>query len=372
MARLLIYNPSNDMALAAGVRQYTPTKPIVEMERRQACFPEEWAETGDVVLTDWEHTNYEALTRTAGTELIPAPWGWSASIKHRLSKFGVPERLMPSDDQLIKWRELSSRSFAAAYIQTFLAEWEKSSIGPMHTNDAHLHNNEMAFPPLVGNYMRYYSDAFNFINASHPHPFIIKSPWSSSGRGIFVVQPTSTGPCDKPHSLQQAGNHPSGHKNDAICNESHVIDAKTASRLHSLVDKYGGFLMDVFYEKTLDWALEYQIHENGTVNFLGYSVFDALENGRYGGNIIASQADLKMRIAEAIGTPRAPETIDALQQLHAKHLQDNLSGVYQGYVGIDLMVVQTASGKAIHPCVEINLRMTMGIVAIIKARRQGL
>lgn len=372
MARLLLYNPSNDMALAAGVRQYTPTKPIVEMERKQAHFPEEWAETGDVVLTDWEHTNYEALTRTAGTELIPAPWGWSASIKHRLSKFGVPDRLMPSDDQLMKWRELSNRQFAADYIQTFLAEWKKQSINPTHTNDAHQHHNEMAFPPLVGHHMRYYTDAGDIINAPHPHPFIIKSPWSSSGRGIFVVHPTSTGSCDNPHSLQQAGSKSSERKNNAACNEQQAIDAQTASRLHSLVDKYGGFLMDVFYEKTLDWALEYQIHENGTVDFLGYSVFDALENGRYGGNIIASQADLKIRIADAIGTPCALETIDALQQLHAKRLQDNLSGVYQGYVGIDLMVVQTASGRAIHPCVEINLRMTMGIVAIIKARRQGL
>ena len=36
-------------------------------------------------------------------------------------------------------------------------------------------------------------------------------------------------------------------------------------------------------------------------------------------------------------------------------------GRYEGIVGIDMMVVR---GGLIHPCVEINLRMNMGVVAM--------
>jgi hypothetical protein len=43
-------------------------------------------------------------------------------------------------------------------------------------------------------------------------------------------------------------------------------------------------------------------------------------------------------------------------------------GQYQGIVGIDMMVVR---GGLIHPCVEINLRMNMGVVAM-KLYEEGL
>jgi hypothetical protein len=41
-------------------------------------------------------------------------------------------------------------------------------------------------------------------------------------------------------------------------------------------------------------------------------------------------------------------------------------GKYQGPFGIDMMVVSTADkdGFLLHPCVEINLRRTMGHVAL--------
>ena len=36
---------------------------------------------------------------------------------------------------------------------------------------------------------------------------------------------------------------------------------------------------------------------------------------------------------------------------------------YRGYLGVDMMVVQMDEGYAIHPCVEVNLRMNMGVVS---------
>ena len=41
------------------------------------------------------------------------------------------------------------------------------------------------------------------------------------------------------------------------------------------------------------------------------------------------------------------------------------TGSYQGYWGIDMMVCRDSDAKhyGLHPCVEVNLRMNMGVVA---------
>lgn len=42
-------------------------------------------------------------------------------------------------------------------------------------------------------------------------------------------------------------------------------------------------------------------------------------------------------------------------------MKDKLKGIYSGPFGIDMMVL---NGGKIHPCVELNLRGTMGHVAL--------
>ena len=44
-----------------------------------------------------------------------------------------------------------------------------------------------------------------------------------------------------------------------------------------------------------------------------------------------------------------------------KELSRTIGGIYQGYLGIDMFI----SGKLLHPCVELNLRMNMGILSRI-------
>ncbi|MDR2860063.1 MAG: hypothetical protein LBV64_06735, partial [Mediterranea sp.] len=48
-----------------------------------------------------------------------------------------------------------------------------------------------------------------------------------------------------------------------------------------------------------------------------------------------------------------------------KELSSRLNGVYTGYLGADMMIChfKDMPKYRIHPCVEINLRMTMGVVA---------
>ena len=62
--------------------------------------------------------------------------------------------------------------------------------------------------------------------------------------------------------------------------------------------------------------------------------------------------------------------LDAVQQRICERLGERYKGKYRGPFGIDMMIVASeAGGFLLHPCVEINLRRTMGHVALELARQ---
>ena len=311
MKRLLLFNPSNDLALAANVRQYFPPRTVLRMENDLSRFPLVWAQDGDVLLCDVEKDlSYGDLQHRFGEVFIPMPWGWSLATKQRYQQFGVPEDLLPSDEQLMCWRQLSSREFAARYLKDWMDQLHHPS--RFVDNRVRVLHHPSELHDLTG------------------FPLVFKTLWSSSGRGLMVVQQW----------------------ND-------MIQAKVTA----MMSKHGGILVDHFYEKTLDFAMEFLVEQTGEVRFAGYSVFEASEDGRYGGNSIAAQLDLEQEILRHLPFDDAMSVLSEMKSLHASLLAKHLSGIYHGYVGIDMMVCGEESTK-IHPCVEINLRMNMGVAAI--------
>ena len=274
------------MALAAHVRQYLPPKRIQQMERDLADLARVWD----------------------GTKLA-GPWGWSLATKQRYRLMGVAEESLPSDEWLEEVRRLSSREFACGYLKELLEEMK----------DERLLGEEMAFCKDVSTV----NSRQSIVNS----PLIFKSPWSSSGRGVFV-----------------------GRWNDA----------RTQARVQGFLSSQGGFVADEFYEdKVLDFAMEFFVHKDHTAEFLGYSVFQTGESGAYGYNYVESQAELQQSI----------DVDEALLRQLVEYHQEHLSKTaYHGPVGIDML--KTADGS-IHPCLEINLRMNMGILALLLYEQYG-
>jgi hypothetical protein len=52
------------------------------------------------------------------------------------------------------------------------------------------------------------------------------------------------------------------------------------------------------------------------------------------------------------------------------HLQKLLDGNYNGPLGVDLMIIKKEEALRLHPCVEINLRNTMGHIALLINERK--
>ena len=100
----------------------------------------------------------------------------------------------------------------------------------------------------------------------------------------------------------------------------------------------------------------FECHHEG-IDFIGYSQFES-RNGAYSKNILASNEDIEDMIAGYI--PR--DTLIAIRKNLTAILADTLAGHYEGFLGIDQIICQAASPVFI-PVSEINLRMTMGLIA---------
>jgi hypothetical protein len=162
-----------------------------------------------------------------------------------------------------------------------------------------------------------------------------------------------------------------------------AFDAHTQKRLQGFLSSQGGFVVDKFYEdKVLDFAMEFFIHEDQAVEFLGYSVFATGEHGAYGYNYVESQEELLERIVDEDGVNGSNginrRFLERLVDYHKAHLSSLTSlvgtenaqrvGWYFGPVGIDML--KTADGS-VHPCLEMNFRMNMGILALLLHERYG-
>ena len=306
MRRILLFNPSHEMALASNAAQYTPPKQIQQMEADLCRLPLLWAEEGDVVLSRGKEAGIETALSSLG-ELkegrgIPAPWGWNKSVRNRFLRLGVEPALMPSEQQLDLWRSFASRAWAADYSSVLYSQWNEGGIVPNHVR-----------------YLHSQADYEAWMNQYGANPYIIKAAYSSSGRGNKVFHSSSF----TSHSLPPFTSH----------------------------------LIDTFYDKLLDFAMEFEVTSQ-EVRYLGLSVFKTSPEGRYSFNYLRSQNELREMIVSLLPNASA---LDRLTSVHHELLSDRLMGRYEGIVGIDMMVVR---GGLIHPCVEINLRMNMGVVAM--------
>lgn len=303
MFNILLFNPSHEIALAANSQHYTPPKHIQLMETDLCMLPLLWAKEDDYILTPEGLVDIKGKEHSFDTSMIPKPWGWNRSVRYRFLRLGVDESLMPSEFELDEWRKYSSRRWAA----TYNAE--------LYNKVHQLYQREL----LVDNHIQFCSTSKDFnewLAANSSNPYILKSEYSSSGRGNRINCSVSSTQC------------------------------------LSLADR--------FYNKVLDFAMEFEA-TNDKICYLGLSVFEASREGRYAFNYLRSQSELREMILNLL--PEGGEyALDSLADIHKELLSTHLQGHYRGFIGIDMMIVE--DGK-IHPCVEINLRMNMGVLAMM-------
>lgn len=329
--RLHVFNPDNDMALALGEPGYTPPRAIQQMMRETALLPTCWAAVGDGVLvgervwvveqtvqktSEWNRMLGDALERAVAgkghwvslQEVIPQlsevrPWGWSPAICHRLRVLGIPVSLLPDAQQLAEMRRLSSRARAVEVLASVVGKL------PFLRGESVYCTTEQQVQDALQRWS----------------PTILKAPWSSSGKGLRFGQ---------------------GGREDTLI-----------GWYRRLLQQQGGVVVEPFYDKTLDFAMEFRSTAS-SVHYCGLSLFETHPNGAYKGNLLLPESD-KWKILEAY---LHEEDGRRLATLLEQELSTLIAGRYLGPLGVDMMVLADGS---IHPCVEINLRMTMGFASLL-------
>lgn len=125
--------------------------------------------------------------------------------------------------------------------------------------------------------------------------------------------------------------------------------------------------MEPLYNKVKDFAMEFHSSGDGSpLSFVGYSSFVTDANGSYEGNLLMTDEEIEADLSGYI--PRA--TLHSVRLTLRRLIGERVTPHYTGYVGVDMMICLDGQGAyRLHPCVEVNLRMNMGVVAHIFHRR---
>ena len=232
------------------------------------------------------------------------PWGWNHSLKKRLINEGVDPEDLPSEEELQFIRAHSRREFALE-VHSRLTYGNSQVIGPDYR--------------IVATSV---SDIEAFI--SNNGSAVLKSPLSGSGKGIRFVR----------ERLSES--------DEGWCRRT--------------LNKQGSVIVERRFEILRECAMLFESHHEG-IDFIGYSLFES-RNGAYSRNILASNEDIEDIIAEYISR----DTLIAIREELTSILANTLVGHYEGFLGIDQIICQDVSPILV-PVSEINLRMTMGLIA---------
>lgn len=329
-----IFNPEHDMALASGLANFTAPHAGRQLRHDLGFLPAIWAQSGDAILVDDVDHAERACHKLAfrlrsllGNERLyekrraflplnrplPAimtdniePWGWNSALKAMLLRRGAMVDQLPNDSQLQTIRQLSHRRTAAALLPKLRL---KGTVGKAFECTA-----EKQVEILMAQYGQ----------------LILKAPWSSSGRGLRFL-----------NAKQNFQNSP-----------------YLYGWFRNLLMSQGSVMVEPYYNKVKDFGMEFRSDGQGHVDYMGLSLFST-ENGAYTGNILATEA-VKMQMMENY---LPVSLLNAVKDCICSELGQTFKGTYAGLFGIDMMVVANDDGFLLHPCVEINLRRTMGHVA---------
>ena len=331
--RLYIFNPENDMALAQGGKYYVAPLWPRTLAADLSLLPLWYGSSDAVVLSahpvafSWQETlrvrlGVESLWRCMPgrqevATLLPdmhimgcCPWGWSPSVKTKFLSMGISPALLPDDTQIALLRKLSHRSVTIPIMKQ-------------------LHQQGVCTGVVVPCVLDDMGAVKRFVEQYRA--VVLKAPWSSSGKGI--------------------------------CWCRNGFDRTVENWTAGILARQGSVVAERYYVKQADFAMEF-LRVGKSISFAGYSCFHTDDRGAYQGNWLAPDWMIERYLSSYVGL----EPLLLLQKEMRRILETLLRDTeYQGYLGVDMMIYQDSDSNCflIHPCVELNLRMSMGMVARI-------
>lgn len=328
MNQLYVFNPDHDLALAHGMTHYVSPASAVQFATDAAVLPA-WIFDDGYLLVNKGVTDSDFLslckklnirsrwvTNEGLTDILRednrievVPWGWNYTFRQKMADSGVDAACLPTLQDLENIRRLSHRRLTIAALQ-FLNRKNAGNDYPLPL--------ELTTIEAVDDFVKVHGDV------------VLKMPWSGSGRGLRRV-------------VGEMTEHQRGWARQSI-------------------RKHGCVMGEIFRNVVQDFAMEF--HCGAEVGFCGYSLFST-HNGVYQGNVLMSDDAIETHLAQFISPMQIAETQHSLLQF----LEAEVRPFYKGPVGVDMFVFQEDNQYRLDPCVEINLRMTMGLLATVFCKK---
>lgn len=338
--KLFFFNPEHDLALANNHSNFVAPLSARKMASDLEMLPLWRAGKGDAVLAHravacrawledmaefWpaclrEHLEQvrlldtdEAVHESGIDQLVP--WGWNRMTVSRMRQQGFADCLLPDCEHLEKWRMFSGRKTAVDVLSEVRGRFAVSG--------------EDADRWLCGESRYCCTEKDIETELKRFDETILKAPWSGSGKGLRLGKgeyvPPLSGWCRR------------------------------------LLREQGGVVVEPYYNKVVDFAFEYWADGSNKLMYAGLSVFKTTHQGAYAGNWLAPEHVLW----DYLGQYVPQDVLRSVEACLRSILGRKLGGVYNGPLGVDLMICRDDMGRyRVHPCVEVNLRQTMGLVAV--------
>lgn len=324
MSAFHIFNPGHETAVLQGTLNYTPPRHVGIMSKDLACLPLWYAEKNDLVYapqkTDFVHTLPPTLELVASlfddtkiyTENYTAvPWGLSPQILHSLKAIATKKAIsLIIPEWKTAYKELTGR---------------QSTIKCHQLLTSALSELQIPSPPEIVDSV----EAVKQKIAESVLPLVLKTPFSSSGRGVLWLR------------------------------QRQLTNSK-CNRIRGAIQKQGFVSLEKGLNKRKDLAMEFYSDGKGHIRYEGLSLFATEQGGAYTGNLLKSQPALRKEIVSCIGE----ETFKSVRQAVTATLETVYGNIYSGYLGVDMLLYEQGGQIRIHPCVEVNMRFTMGLVAL--------
>lgn len=324
------FNPGHETAVLNGSKFYMAPTNVVNMQRDLAHLPAYYSSNDDFILvydnlsSDFasfinEELDVKALAFTKedisliSNRLVGLHvdlWGISPQsiyLFETLSEEYNLNLLLPRWHE--GYKELSSRNTSFSCLQ-YLTD---------NSSDYSKHILPIFFNSL--------EDIEMHLEKDSQTQYLAKAPFSSSGRGLLWL--------------------PLG---DLTRTERQII--------HGHLKKQGCVSLERVLDKKIDFAMEF-LCKDSQVTYQGLSLFQTNNKGAYLSNYIGSQYNIEKKLYEYIDQ----DVLQKTKSLVINYLANNIAGIYDGYIGVDMMIYEESGKYHIQPCIEINVRYNMGILA---------
>jgi hypothetical protein len=334
-----LFNPTCEYAIANGSPNWQPNRLLQKMESDLSTLPQFFTGKNDFVLVDkMPSSGFIENLQRASMEIpnfilkneancnqqfiqLPKnkllPWGWSPAAH----QFLLPLKQSCSSEfrqsPVFNWkqehREITSRKFAIDILKQVSISMNADYLLP---------------PELTPKICITQTDFENAIRQWGK--IMVKAPWSSSGRGLQPVTKTPV--------------HP-----------------KVWEKIMGIVKEQGFAISEPYLNKVLDLAFLFEL-KKGKVEFLGISNFCTNKKGQYEGNYINGlPVNTEKEIVEFTNIVEHEIREPLIKAIETS----KMTVFYEGVFGVDTLIYSDEKAKLrINPCLEINVRHTMGLLSL--------